>query len=210
MLLNAYRALAIVGCVVCFSACTASQQLATGPGDAAGAAGTAARDETQRQVPELNLNLPESSAAQQACACADLAAVNHTLLERGISALLNGDFADADSYFQRYQRLEKSQRASWETKVAAAYSRLMPNSPKYSSSAAKQAYQKVRKVPTDSGPPHEQVLIMHQALAMYFGLQTDLQNLEAKNAQLEQDLAKREAAIKRLRELTLGQKAGAR
>ncbi len=53
---------------------------------------------------------------------------------------------------------------------------------------------------------HREILLMRDALTTFSVLQFQVTELQADKVELQEDLAKREEALKRLRELTLGQK----
>lgn len=156
-------------------------------------------------MPELTLNLPE----QQDCVCTAEDQSDYTFLEKGFSALVTGDHIGAVQHFQRYQRLESSPRADWEAGIAIAYDSMLPRSPFYDPEAARKAYNRLKKEPYDGMQPHEKILMMRDSLETFVEMGRRITSLERENSALREDLKKREEAIKRLRELTLGQK-GAR
>ncbi len=155
------------------------------------------------KVPELTLNLPENP---QACICPDLSDVDYTFLERGFSALAAGDHIEAVQYFQRYQRLESSPQADWEAGIAIAYDSMLPRSPFYDPEAARKAYEELQRQQVEGMVVHEKVSMMRDALETFVAMDQEINKLESDNSVLRQDLAKREEALRRLRELTLGQK----
>lgn len=162
-------------------------------------------------VPELTLNLPQ----QDACQCSaiigpPLEARDYTFLERGLNTMLEGDHSEALKYFQRYQRLEKSPVARWESEVAIAYMSTLPNSPFFDPEAARESHRKLEKRWQQGMQVHQQTLLMHASLGSFAELERHIEELESNNATLKEDLAKREDALKRLRELTLGQQRGAK
>jgi len=156
-------------------------------------------------VPELTLNLPE----QEDCVCRTDEQSDYTFLEKGFSALAAGDHIEAIQYFQRYQRLESSTRADWEAGIAIAYDSMLPRSPFYDPEAARRSYRRLQKEKTEDMPVHQKILMMRDSLETFVKMDRKINDLEKDNAVLREDLKKREEAIKRLRELTLGQK-GAR
>jgi hypothetical protein len=151
--------------------------------------------------PELTLNLP----ANPGCACIPGETETSNFLERGLASLTAGDHIEAVGYFQRYQRLESSAAADWEAAIAIAFDSMLPHSPFYDPRAANSAYWTLKDLKIDESKVHPRVLIMRDALATFSGLQSELAKLKRDNRQLQEDLSKREEAIKRLRELTLGQ-----
>jgi hypothetical protein len=157
------------------------------------------------QVPELTLNVPD----QENCRCTEDGQVDYTFLDKGISALVAGEHIEAVQHFQRYQRLESSPRADWEAGIAIAYDSMLPRSPFYDPQAARKSYEGLKQQQIETDRVHEQVLLMRDALETFAAMQLQVNDLSSDNAILSEDLAKREEALKRLRELTLGQK-GAR
>ncbi len=156
-------------------------------------------------VPELTLNLPE----QQDCSCTVDDPTDYTFLEKGVAALVAGDHIGAVQHFQRYQRLESSPQADWEADVAIAYDTMLARSPFYDPAAARKSYRRLAKARPQEVHPHDAVLLMWTSLETYVSMAKQLDLLRHDKAVLEENLEKREEAIQRLRELTLGQK-GAR
>jgi hypothetical protein len=155
------------------------------------------------EVPELTLNLPE-----QNCECVDNGPVNdRTFFDRGYSAMVNGDHIEAVQHFQRYSRLEKSPMAQWESKVAIAYVSTLPHSPFYDPNEARKAHRKLQRELQPDWDLDERVVMMHMTLETFRSMERHMDDLQDANATLREDLQKREEAIKRLRELTLGQTA---
>jgi hypothetical protein len=159
--------------------------------------------ETTETVPELTLNLPENP---EDCVCQAAEAVDYTFLEKGFSALVAGDHIEAVQYFQRYQRLESSPQSDWEAGIAIAYDSMLPRSPFYDPGAARKAYEALRGSQIEEAAVHDKVLMMRDALETFVAMDREISKLESDNGTLREDLAKREEALRRLRELTLGQK----
>jgi hypothetical protein len=153
-------------------------------------------------VPELTLNLPQ----QEDCTCVPENPADYTFLEKGFSALAGGDHIEAVQYFQRYQRLESSPQADWEAGIAIAYDSMLPQSPFYDTQAARKSYTRLKGQQVEGAPVHEKVLIMRDSLEIFMAMRERIYRLNTDNAVLKEELAKREEAIKRLRELALGQK----
>ena len=152
--------------------------------------------------PELTLNLP----GDEQCVCVPEEPVDYTFLEKGFSALVAGEHIEAVQHFQRYQRLEASARADWEAGIAIAYDSMLPRSPFYDPEAARNSYEKLRQQGPGGMQVHEKVLMMRDSLETFVRMDRQIVDLESDNAILSEDLEKREEALKRLRELTLGQK----
>jgi hypothetical protein len=155
----------------------------------------------EREV-ELTLNLPEP----EDCDCPEPGA-DYTFLERGFRALAAGDSIEAVQYFQRYRRLEKNATAAWEADVAIAYASILPNSPFYDLEAATAASAELQGRRLTEPAPHDTAVLLARALEALVELARHLDDVESSNAMLRQDLEKREQALRRLRELTLGQPA---
>ncbi len=169
-----------------------------------GSGPTASEPAEPEPVPELTLNLPE----EEQCTCVEEVAADYTFLEKGFSALANGDHIEAVQHFQRYQRLEESETANWESGIAIAYVSMLSSSPFYDAEAARKSYRRLKQDYTEDMQVHEKTLIMAQSLESFVVLDRHIADLENNNATLKEDLEKREEAIKRLRELTLGQRGG--
>jgi hypothetical protein len=158
----------------------------------------------EREV-ELNLNLPDP----ESCDCPP-ASADYTFLERGFRALAAGDAIEAVQYFQRYRRLEKNPTAAWEADLAIAYASMLPDSPFYDVEAAAAAHQALRERLSEEMRPHETAVLLDRALAALAEQFRRNEALAETNGTLRRDLEKREDALRRLRELTLGQPGGRR
>jgi hypothetical protein len=156
-----------------------------------------------QEVPELTLNLPE----QQDCTCVVTEQADYTFLEKGFSALVAGEQIEAVQHFQRYQRLESSPQAAWEAGIAIAYDSMMPGSPFYDPDAARKSYTRLKSEQVEGAKVHEKVLLMQDSLDIFVAMERQLSTLRDENVVLKEELEKREEALKRLRELALGQKA---
>jgi len=156
-----------------------------------------------QEVPELTLNLPE----QQDCTCVATEQADYTFLEKGFSALVAGDHVEAVQHFQRYQRLESSPQAAWEAGIAIAYDSMLPSSPFYDQQAARKSYTRLKSEQVEGAQVHEKILLMQDSLEIFVAMQVQQSRVKGENAVLKEELAKREEALKRLRELALGQKA---
>lgn len=150
-------------------------------------------------VPELTLNLEEED-----CSCVEQTVHDFTPLERGFTSLALGEHIEAVQHFQRYQRLEKSPEADLEASIGIAYISILPASPFYDPDEARKSYRKIRLIPIDDLQLHEQTLLMRQSLETFLLMERKIVGLEEDNVTLKENLEKREEALKRLRELTLG------
>ena len=156
----------------------------------------------QEEVPELTLNLPDGDD----CSCAG-EQENFTFLERGLAALDQGAYLDALQYFQSYQRIEESEQADLEAGIAIAYLSILPDSPIYDRDAARESYAALRMKPTDGVKLHKDLQMMKDSLESFVDLYDQIDSLKATNSELRAELEKREQAIKRLRDLTLGRES---
>ena len=154
-------------------------------------------------VPELTLNLPK----QKDCICKEAEeSRDYTFLEKGFDALVVGEYIEAVQYFQRYNRLEDTPESDWETGIAIAYISMLAQSPFYDPEVARKSYRRLKKKYGDNLDLHEMTLMMRDSLETFVGMERNIEKLQADNATLRKELEKREEAIRRLRELTLGQK----
>lgn len=162
---------------------------------------------------ELTLNLPEQPPS---CECVPDPAndLDSTFLERGVQVLAAGEHIEAVQYFQRYQRLEQAPLAQWQARLAIAYVSMLPDSPFYDVPAARDAYRdlkteepKILRSASSGEQKHHSIVLMQQALESFVLMERHVEDLENREAMLREDLEKREQALKRLRELTLGQPA---
>jgi len=158
---------------------------------------------------ELNLSLPPS----EPCACpppSALEPVDHTFLERGLGALAAGEYVEAVRHFQRFQRMEQTALADFEAELAIAYISVLPGSPVYDPEAARASWQTLQREPPALEAMHPQVAVLQETLQAVMALLAQLSELQQSNDSLREDLEKREQALKRLRDLTLGQQPAAR
>ncbi len=198
---NLFRELSLaatVGALLALGGCVAAPVDSTANAEQAGPMPDVG---AETEAPELTLNLPHQNELD----CTDPASRDNSFLRRGIDALVAGDHIEAVTYFQRYARLESSPLADWEAGIAIAYDSMLAQSPFYDLQAANASYRALQKQSIDTSAANPQVLMMQEALATFSELQGEIGELQADKAQLMQELAKREEALKRLRELTLGQ-----
>jgi hypothetical protein len=167
--------------------------------------GNADAAEPIEAAPELTLNLPDQSTND----CAQPPTRDFTFLDKGYMALAAGDHVEAVQYFGRYQRVESSAAASWEAGIAITYDSMLPRSPSYDPGAARESYQALQGLQPEGEVLHPGALIMQEALSTLIATEAKVNALQADNARLSEELNKREEALKRLRELTLGQPAAA-
>ncbi len=150
---------------------------------------------------ELTLNIP---AEAENCICETEPENDRTFLERGMETLAGGEYIEAVQYFQRYQRLEQTPLAQWEADLAIAYVSMLSRSPFYDADAAREVYVDLQgREP--QGQKHPSIVLMQQALESFVIMERHIEDLEGRASMLQEDLNKREQALKRLRELTLGQ-----
>jgi len=153
---------------------------------------------------ELTLNLP---AGDETCVCEAAPSEDRTFLERGVETLAEGEYVEAVQYFQRYRRMEASPLAQWEADIAIAYASILPSSPFFDVAAATRSYTDLQAREPE-GPKHHSIVLMQQALESFVLMDRHIEDLENRARMLEDDLGKREEALRRLRELTLGQPGG--
>jgi hypothetical protein len=156
-------------------------------------------------IGELDLNLPKSG--EEACNCAPQPGIDRTFLDKGFSRLAAGDYREAVNYFRRYQRLESSPVVNWEASIAVAYVKMLPQSPYYNWRAAHESYLRLMREQPTGIALHENIVLLRETLAILIDLHVQINDLQSENATLGEDLEKREEALRRLRELMLGQKA---
>ena len=154
--------------------------------------------ESTEPTPEITLNMPQNN-----CACEEETR-HYTFLEKGFNALHQREYLESLQYFQRYQRIEKSAAADVEARIAIAYLSMLPDSPIFDSLAARQSYRELRRGIQPDWELHEKILLMQDSLETFLDIQGQVAELEQDNADLRGELEKRETAIKRLRDLTLG------
>jgi hypothetical protein len=154
--------------------------------------------ESSEPAPEITLNMPQSN-----CACEE-ESQDYTFLEKGFNALHEREYLESLQYFQRYQRIEKNEVADVEARIAIAYLSILPDSPIFDSQAARDSYRETRRGIQADWELHEKILLMQDSLETFLDMQGQVTELEQDNADLRSELAKREIAIKRLRDLTLG------
>jgi len=158
-----------------------------------------------KPVPELTLHLPEPKSAD--CDCSEQNKAPPTFLEKGFARLAARDYREAVNYFRRYQRLESAPAADWEASIAVAYVKMIPESPYYNWRAARDSYLRLMREQPTGVTLHEQVVLYRDTLAILIDLHTRINDLQSERSALAETLEKREEALRRLRELTLGQKA---
>lgn len=150
-------------------------------------------------VPEITLNLPNGG-----CDCSKTQAQDLTFLEKGFDALREGEYLDSLLYFQRYQRIEKTSLAESQAHIAIAYLSILPDSPILDRPAAREAYAQIQIRPEDVAKMHQMILLMRDSLETFLDMESQIERLRQDDNELRRELDKREVAIKRLRDLTLG------
>ena len=130
---------------------------------------------------------------------------NISWLEQGFKALADGNHISAVQFFQSYSRVNNTLAADWEASIAIAYVSMLPGSPFYDMKAVRISYTQLSAWSIDDSSVNSQIVLMRDALEAFVSLHRELRDLERDNEFLEATLAKRESALRRLRELTLGQ-----
>ncbi len=149
-------------------------------------------------VPEITLNLPQAD-----CRCPEQQQ-DYTFLEKGFNALQAGEYLESLQYFQRYQRIEKTPAADIESRIAITYLSALPDSPIYDRQAARESYATLRRELDPDLELHDRISLMKESLEIFQDMYQQVERLKQSNAGLRNELGKREEAIKRLRDLTLG------
>lgn len=145
---------------------------------------------------ELNLNLPEPHGPSPECNCEALAASAENYFDRGVRALAARDYPRAMTYFERHRESGNAQ-ARREADVGLAFVTLLSQKSTPAGEASSEGVD-------------ERAEVMILALAAVQSLEGQIEALNALNKALSKDLEKREDALKRLRDLTLGQEEGGR
>ena len=109
----------------------------------------------------------------------------------GLQALSQGDYAAAGEHFEEHAG-SGGEQASKEAAAGQALVDALSNYP-------------VEGDPSTAGEVTDRSVLIDLVLALIAGLEQQIADLSAENAALSADLEKREEALKRLRELTLGQ-----
>lgn len=196
LLANRLQVLAAGGLIFLLQACAGAPETVT-PAEEAPA-------KVKRDPVELTLNLPEQTT--EACDCTPEVVVDRTFLEKGFTNLAARDYREAVNYFRRYQRLESSPGVNWEANIAVAYVKMIPQSPYYNWRTARDSYLRLMREPPKGVQLHEQIILMRDMLPILINLHEKVNDLQSDNAAVTERLEKREEALRRLRELMLGQK----
>ena len=130
---------------------------------------------------------------------------NISPLEKGFKALADGNHISAVQFFQLHSKVKNTLAADWEASIAIAYVSMLPGSPFYDMKAVRISYTQLSAWSIDDSLVNSQIVLMRDALEAFVSLHRELKDLERDNDVLEATLAKRESALRRLRELTLGQ-----
>ncbi len=166
-------------------------------------AATPPKPEKTEPQPEIVLNIPSASG----CQCEQdqrQEELSVTFLEKGIDALTRGDHISAVQYFQRHQRIERTEASAWETAVAIAFISTLPSSPFFEPQSSRASFERLSKQYRADMPVHDAVLLMRDSLEMFVSMLDHADELRRQADALQDDLDKREKALKRLRDLTLG------
>ena len=109
----------------------------------------------------------------------------------GLQALSQGDYTAAREHFEEHAR-SGGKQASKEAAAGQALVDTLANYP-------------IEGDPSTSGEVTDRSVLIDLVLVLIAGLEQQVADLSTENAGLSADLEKREEALKRLRELTLGQ-----
>jgi Mg2+ and Co2+ transporter CorA len=83
---------------------------------------------------------------------------------------------------------------------------MIPQSPYYNWRTARESYLRLMRKPPTNVQLNEQIVLMRDMLAILSDLHMQINDLQSENATVTENLEKREEALRRLRELMLGQK----
>ncbi|MFT5483813.1 MAG: hypothetical protein ACI9GW_002472 [Halieaceae bacterium] len=155
--------------------------------------------ERVKPVPELNLNLPGNDEA-----CVPPAPGDQNFIQKAFAALSEGDHIEALQYFKSFQRTEQGENQRWEARIGIAYLIFVPASPVHDMEAARTLYRDLRTSSPEEAELHLQTIIMRDSMEAFYQLESQISNLSERNRVLREDLDKREVALKRLRDLTIG------
>ena len=109
----------------------------------------------------------------------------------GLQALSEGDYAAAGQHFEKHA-LSGGERSPREAAAGQALADTLSQYP-------------IEEDSFTADEVTDRAMLIDLVLALITGLQQQVAELSAENAALAVDLEKREEALKRLRELTLGQ-----
>lgn len=164
---------------------------------------------TASPMPEEHAVAPSPTSAAM-CECpvsAPQPSAEDDALSIGLRKLAAGDYHGAHARFTQYQREATSQQAKWEAGIALAYASMLPDSPYYQPQQSRKAYVQLSKnTPEDVDI---KALLMRDALSSFARVSWRVDELEAQAEGQADALRKQEEALKRLRDLTLGQKESA-
>ena len=90
-------------------------------------------------------------------------------------------------------------------KAAVTRDKMLPNSPYYNPDAASESYRRLVRRQPDPEAVHPYIRLLLGGLANFTALHRQIDDLQNEKDDLTENLEKREEALKRLRELTLGQ-----
>ncbi len=144
-------------------------------------------------LPPQPLSLPASTEQVAPCNCQEIAAQNVNDFDLGVRALAARDYRAAQVLFERHRR-SGTQEAQREADVGIAFVTLMTSAQVAQDQAG-----------SNGNAVDERAAVMVLALAAVETLERRIDTLDALNEVLSKDLRKREDALKRLRDLTLGQ-----
>ena len=83
---------------------------------------------------------------------------------------------------------------------------MIPQSPYYNWRTSRESYLRLMRMQPTGVQLHEQIVLMRDMLAILVQLHLQVDGLQREKAEVTEALEKREEALRRLRELMLGQK----
>ena len=148
------------------------------PSDSASGGDQSGSDESATGEPEASV-----------CECPSDSPSDDFML--GLQALSEGDYAAAGQHFEKHA-LSGGERAPREAAAGQALADTLSQYP-------------IEEDSSTADEVTDRAMLIDVVLALIAGLQQQVAELSAENTALAVDLEKREEALKRLRELTLGQ-----
>ena len=169
------RSALILATMLVFAGCAAPEPTTTAP---------------EPEVAAVELNLPEPEPVAP-CDCEALLVAEENYFDRGVRALAARDYEQAAAYFERHRETGGTE-AQREADVGIAFVTLMTEA-------------SISDGESGASGVDERAEVMILALAAVQTLEGRIEALDALNKAISEDLEKREEALKRLRDLTLGQ-----
>ena len=155
--------------------------------------------ERAKPVTELNLNLAKK---QQGGYQPDLS--DQSFLNMGLDALEQGSYIESLRNFKKHLRADNTQTSELNARLAINYLIFIPSSPVHDLKKAKKMYRQLRKKMTEDVVLNRRVQFIKKSMEVFLLFEKHIAALETENLNLQDDLKRREEALKRLRDLALG------